>query len=111
MNFDFDKSDLSSDARRILDDVSASLRRPEAANLSSSSPATRTRSAARATTTRLGERRAKAVAEYLASKGDRRRRVLTQRSAGETNPVASNTNPEGRATNRRVLIELQNGAP
>jgi outer membrane protein OmpA-like peptidoglycan-associated protein len=33
---------------------------------------------------------------------------IERRAAGEGNPVASNNNPEGRATNRRTLIELQN---
>ena len=107
VNFDFDKADLSSDARRILDDVSASLARPEAANLNLIITGNTDAIGGESYNNRLSERRAQAVAEYLQSKGVAAGRI-TQRAAGETNPVASNTNPEGRATNRRALIELQN---
>ena len=110
VNFDFDKYDLSSDARRILDDVATSLARPEASNLNLVVTGNTDAIGGESYNSRLGENRAKAVADYLVSKGVSQSRI-TQRSAGETNPVANNTNPEGRATNRRVLIELQNGAP
>jgi OOP family OmpA-OmpF porin len=110
VNFDFDKFDLSSDARRILDDVSTSLARPEAASLNLVVTGNTDAIGGESYNSRLGENRAKAVADYLTGKGVAASRI-TQRSAGETNPVAQNTNPEGRATNRRVLIELQNGAP
>jgi len=110
VNFDFDKAELSSDARRILDDVSTSLARPEAANLNLIITGNTDAIGGESYNNRLSERRAASVAEYLQSKGVAASRV-TQKAAGETNPVASNTNPEGRATNRRALIELQNGAP
>jgi outer membrane protein OmpA-like peptidoglycan-associated protein len=110
VNFDFDKFELSSDARRILDDVATSLARPEAANLNLVVTGNTDAIGGESYNARLGENRAKAVSDYLVGKGVTQSRI-TQRSAGETNPVASNTNPEGRATNRRVLIELQNGAP
>jgi outer membrane protein OmpA-like peptidoglycan-associated protein len=51
----------------------------------------------------LSQKRADAVRQYLESKGvpaDRIRSV----GQGESNPVASNDNPEGRAINRRVEI-------
>jgi outer membrane protein OmpA-like peptidoglycan-associated protein len=107
VNFDFNKFELSSDARRILDDVATSLARPEAANLNLILTGNTDAIGGESYNMRLGENRAKAVADYLASKGIAASRI-TQKSAGETNPVASNTNPEGRATNRRTLIELQN---
>jgi outer membrane protein OmpA-like peptidoglycan-associated protein len=110
VNFDFDKFELSSDARRILDDVSTSLARPEASSLNLVVTGNTDAIGGESYNSRLGENRAKAVADYLVGKGVAAGRI-TQRSAGETNPVAQNTNPEGRATNRRVLIELQNGAP
>jgi outer membrane protein OmpA-like peptidoglycan-associated protein len=107
VNFDFDKADLSSDARRILDDVATSLARPEAANLNLIVTGNTDAIGGESYNNQLSERRARAVAEYLQGKGVAAGR-LQQRAAGETNPVASNTNPEGRATNRRALIELQN---
>ena len=110
VNFDFNKFDLSSDAHRILDDVATSLARPEASSLNLIVTGNTDAIGGESYNARLGENRAKAVSDYLVSKGIAASRI-TQRSAGETNPVASNSNPEGRATNRRVLIELQNGAP
>lgn len=50
---------------------------------------------------RLSENRAKAVMEYLISRGIDSRR-LTARGYGEKKPVASNDTPEGRTLNRRV---------
>ena len=50
---------------------------------------------------RLSENRAKAVMEYLVSRGIDRRR-LTARGFGEKKPVATNDTPEGRTLNRRV---------
>ena len=108
VNFDFDRAELSSDARRILDDVATSLARPEASSLTLIVTGNTDAIGGESYNNRLSERRAASVAEYLSSKGVTSSRI-TQRAAGEGNPVASNANPEGRATNRRVLIELQNG--
>ena len=49
----------------------------------------------------LSERRAKAVQNYLEIKGIRADR-LRAKGFGETRPIAENSNPEGRQTNRRV---------
>jgi outer membrane protein OmpA-like peptidoglycan-associated protein len=53
----------------------------------------------------LSERRAQAVRDYLAGKGVSSQR-FTVRGIGPDRPVASNTNPEGRANNRRVEIVI-----
>jgi OOP family OmpA-OmpF porin len=53
----------------------------------------------------LGDRRARAVKAYLVSKGVDKRRVYVE-SRGESQPVADNRTPEGRAKNRRVEIEV-----
>lgn len=54
---------------------------------------------------RLSERRAQAVAMALVNQGVARERVIAY-GRGETNPVASNQTPEGRAQNRRVEIRI-----
>jgi outer membrane protein OmpA-like peptidoglycan-associated protein len=53
----------------------------------------------------LSERRANSVAQYLESQGLANNRVVTV-GAGETRPVADNSTPEGRQTNRRVELTL-----
>jgi OOP family OmpA-OmpF porin len=107
VNFDFDRAEISSDARRILDDIATSMSRPEATRLRLILTGNTDALGGESYNNRLSERRAEAVRAYLATKGIGADR-LTPRAAGEGNPVASNDNPEGRATNRRVLIELDN---
>jgi OOP family OmpA-OmpF porin len=107
VNFDFDRAEISSDARRILDDIAASMQRPEAQRLRLILTGNTDAIGGESYNNRLSERRAEAVRAYLAGRGITADR-LTPRAAGEGNPVASNENPEGRATNRRVLIELNN---
>lgn len=53
----------------------------------------------------LSQRRAQAVADYLASRGVATTRITTI-GYGETQPVASNETAEGRQRNRRVEIIL-----
>lgn len=54
---------------------------------------------------RLSENRARSVAEYLASQGVQSARLLMA-GRGESQPIASNATPEGRARNRRVEIQI-----
>ncbi|QLH41926.1 MAG: OmpA family protein [Coxiellaceae bacterium] len=53
----------------------------------------------------LSERRAQSVASYLTSQGVNGNRFSVV-GYGERNPVASNSNPQGRALNRRVEISI-----
>lgn len=53
----------------------------------------------------LSERRAGAVADYLVMRGVESARLETL-GYGETQPIASNDTPEGRAQNRRVEIKI-----
>lgn len=54
---------------------------------------------------RLSEDRARSVAEYLAGQGILPARLLVA-GMGESQPIASNATPEGRARNRRVTIQI-----
>ena len=54
---------------------------------------------------KLGQRRADAVKAYLVSQGVDQGRVYTN-SKGKSDPVASNATAEGRAKNRRVVVEI-----
>ena len=53
----------------------------------------------------LSQRRADAVVNYLVEKGVNRNR-LSAKGYGQSNPVESNDNSEGRATNRRTEFEI-----
>lgn len=56
----------------------------------------------------LSEQRAKAVVNFLRGRGIPQSRFQSVIGKGEDNPVANNSNAEGRAKNRRVVIELLN---
>ncbi len=53
----------------------------------------------------LSQRRAQAVASYLASQGVKAERLITV-GAGEAYPIASNDTEQGRAANRRVELTI-----
>jgi OOP family OmpA-OmpF porin len=55
----------------------------------------------------LSERRAQAVLKYLVDGGVPASRLRAQ-GFGETQPVADNATPEGRAQNRRVVLRRTN---
>jgi chemotaxis protein MotB len=55
---------------------------------------------------RLSEARAQAVMEYLVNKHDLPRKIFVCKGYGETEPIASNDNPESRAMNRRIEFRL-----
>ncbi len=54
----------------------------------------------------LSDRRAKAVAEVLASEFSIATNRITANGYGEENPIADNSTSEGRAKNRRVVAEI-----
>ena len=54
----------------------------------------------------LSERRAQTVADYLASAGQVRPERMQVSGQGENDPMADNNTDEGRALNRRVVIEV-----
>jgi len=103
VTFDFDKATLRADARAVLD---------EAARTLSARPTVRVSveghtddKGSDAYNARLSERRAQAVADYLAKAGIASAR-LESHGFGESRPVADNTTEDGRARNRRVELRI-----
>lgn len=101
--FDFDRSDIRPDGKKVLDGLLAQAKTlgleavivvghadwtgPEAYNQ------------------KLSERRAASVKNYLAQNGISTERIQAE-GRGETQPIADNKTREGRAKNRRVEIEI-----
>ena len=55
---------------------------------------------------KLSKERAHSVVEYLIDSGIPRSQFVSVAGAGESNPIASNHTPEGRAQNRRTEIQI-----
>lgn len=102
--FDFDKSDLTAEARSQLDGLMGKLSQADVVSIRvvghTDSVGTD------AYNQRLSERRASSVVEYLLTQGLAPGK-LTSEGKGESEPVADNATDEGRAQNRRVELHLQ----
>ena len=101
--FDFDKSNLKSEAKAELDRAAKIMQdNPDVVlELQGNTDSVGTEAYNMA----LGDRRAKAVFEYLKSKGINPSRLKTV-SLGEGNPAATNATDAGRAQNRRVVLVI-----
>lgn len=103
VNFDFDKSNIRSDARPILDAAIATLKDDPSVRVAvegyTDSIGTE------AYNQGLSQRRAQSVVDYLVAGGIARDR-LQPVGMGESNPVASNDTEDGRAQNRRVELRV-----
>jgi outer membrane protein OmpA-like peptidoglycan-associated protein len=103
VNFAFDRSALKADMKRMLDEM---------ANKVKASPASEKVMIVGHTDSvgtegyniGLSNRRAKAVADYLAGKGVSATSVTGE---GESNPVAPNSSSAGRAENRRAEVSCK----
>ena len=103
ITFGFDSSALQPQFRPVLDDLAVTLNEY---NQTIIEVAGHTDSIGDAAYNQnLSEERAATVANYLASRGVMRDRMITI-GAGETRPIASNETDAGRAQNRRVEITL-----
>ena len=107
INFAFNKSDITPEAKKILDLIAASLN--EQVNSSRTVDVTGNTDAigSERYNLKLGQDRADQAKAYLVSKGVAESRI-NARTAGEGDPLAPNTTDNGRATNRRVLVMLTN---
>lgn len=105
VNFGFDRYDLTEYARVTLDKTAAEISKMVAENpdvrieVDGHTDSIGTNEYNQA----LGERRASAVKEYLIRKGISGD-VITTRSFGETQPIATNDTAKGRLLNRRTEI-------
>jgi flagellar motor protein MotB len=98
-------ADLLPSARRRLNEVAEALKKTQSplvieGHTDSQGPAELNEE--------LSYNRAEAVRDYLADRGVDSSRIRTE-GRGESEPVASNKSPEGRANNRRVEIVIERG--
>ncbi len=101
--FDFDKSTLKSEGKAKLDELAGKLGQVNVETIVATGHTDSV--GADAYNQALSVRRANAVKAYLVSKGVAAERVLVE-GKGEAQPVASNATKEGRAQNRRVVVEV-----
>ena len=99
--FDYDQASLGSDVRASLDAQAAALRNSSDVIVLEGHADER---GSREYNLALGERRAKAVADYLAIQGISRARIEVV-SFGEERPVALRSTSEDYALNRRVELK------
>jgi outer membrane protein OmpA-like peptidoglycan-associated protein len=105
VNFDFDKSTLTANAKTILDNVAEELAAYPAIKVEVGGHTDAKGSDEYNQS--LSERRAASVMKYLASKDVASDR-MTSAGYGESKPVADNETDEGRELNRRVELRITN---
>ena len=101
--FDFDKSDLKGEAKNTLDDVIAILEDLDEGEDIQIHGHTDNEGEPDYNLN-LSEERAASVEKYLTKHGDLNHLNITKEGFGETKPVESNEDEEGRKRNRRVEI-------
>jgi OOP family OmpA-OmpF porin len=107
VNFEFDKSRLTANARGILDGVGDSL--IKAPDIKVELGGHTDGKGTDEYNQRLSERRAESVRQYLVGKGVEPTR-MTAVGYGESRPVADNETEEGRELNRRVELKVTEGS-
>jgi outer membrane protein OmpA-like peptidoglycan-associated protein len=100
-HFDFDRSQLKPEGKRLLDQAAKELEADPKVTASANGYTDSIGS--EAYNLKLSQRRAQTVKDYLVSKGIAASRIKV-RGFGKSNPVASNATAEGRAENRRVEL-------
>jgi OOP family OmpA-OmpF porin len=103
VNFDTAKSTIRPEAKVILDEAVRSLKEEPTVKVAVDGHTDAV--GTDAYNQKLSERRADAVAAYLAAGGIARSRMSTT-GFGESKPVASNATEDGRAQNRRVEFRI-----
>ncbi len=103
VNFGFDSSNLTSEAKMNLDKLAEVLRNNPDTNINIYGYTDS--KGADSYNLSLSDRRAAAVKSYLISKGVNAAAMFTM-GMGEQDPIASNSTDEGRAQNRRVEFAI-----
>jgi len=107
-HFAFDSAELTAEDKAALDKVATRLQELEFVGGTATGHTDNVGD--EAYNLKLSERRAQAVADYLAAKGVAAGRI-TAIGLGETKPLADNSTEEGRAQNRRVTIRRTDCGP
>jgi OmpA-OmpF porin, OOP family len=103
--FDVDKSEVNPEAKETLDDIIAMLEELEAGTKIHINGHTDSEGDADDNVS-LSEKRALAVETYLTNNGSIDHLDIETNGYGETKPIASNENEEGKERNRRVEIVI-----
>ena len=103
VNFDFDRAEIRPASRPILDQAASRLRQCGSERLRVEGHTDSI--GADAYNQDLSQRRARAVRDYLVSRGVNGGRISAA-GLGEAKPIASNDTPEGRFLNRRVEVRF-----
>jgi OOP family OmpA-OmpF porin len=106
VHFAFDKSELTSQAKQILDDGVKKMETSGASGMSFALEGYADATGPEAYNNRLGLARAESVRRYLAEHHHIPANKISVTSYGEDKPVASNGTREGRAANRRVVVKI-----
>src|SRR5690606_24614093 len=108
--FDFGKADIKPEAEKSLTELAASIREEVPSDAPVQVDGHTDSKGDPASNKALSERRAQAIAEWLATKGGIDRSRLRTTGYGETKPAVPNARPDGsddpkaRAKNRRVVV-------
>lgn len=104
VHFDFNKATIRADARPVLDEAIATLKREGGIAVIAEGHTDNV--GTDAYNMKLSRRRANAVRDYLVAGGISPKRI-TAEGFGESHPVASNDTADGRAQNRRVELRVR----
>jgi OOP family OmpA-OmpF porin len=103
VQFEFDKADLTADARQVLDGVAAGMQSQPTMQVEIGGHTDSLGTAAYNLT--LSQRRADSVRDYLISRGVDGARMKAE-GYGKYQPIAENETEDGRAKNRRVEFKI-----
>ena len=105
IHFEFNSAKLTATDKEKLNVIAARLKK-DAANAQLKVTGYTDSVGSEAYNLKLSKERAQAGVNYLIDSGVPRSQFVSVAGGGESNPVASNQTPEGRAQNRRTVIQI-----